>query len=155
MTSDSAERDEDVELRQRAMAICAEASRDELDEALRLVGFSGNADDLRRPEIGLVMLRGRIGSDGRAFNFGEATVSRAAVRLDTGETGFAYQLGRDHQKARKAAILDALLQSKHRSAVERALQPVADRLTAERDTRARQSAATRVNFFAMVRGEDA
>jgi alpha-D-ribose 1-methylphosphonate 5-triphosphate synthase subunit PhnG len=137
------------------MAICAEARRDELDEALRRVGFDGSADDLRRPQIGLVMLRGRIGGKGRPFNFGEATVSRAAVRLETGETGFAYQLGRDQHKARQAAIVDALLQSKHRSAVERALKPIADRLTAERETRARQSAATRVNFFTMVRGEDA
>jgi alpha-D-ribose 1-methylphosphonate 5-triphosphate synthase subunit PhnG len=34
---------------------------------------------------GLVMARGRIGGDGRRFNLGEVTVTRAAVRLAAGE----------------------------------------------------------------------
>jgi alpha-D-ribose 1-methylphosphonate 5-triphosphate synthase subunit PhnG len=136
------------------MAICAEAERHELDEALRLVGYAGRVDDLRRPEVGLVMARGRMGGDGRLFNFGEVTVARAAVRLETGETGFAYQLGRDLAKARAAALIDALLQSAYGDAVERSLSPIAARLSAELATRERQTAATRVNFFTMVRGED-
>ncbi len=56
-------------------------------------------EDLREPENGLVMVRGRIGGDGAPFNLGEATVSRAAVRLATGEVGFGYALGRDRRKA--------------------------------------------------------
>ena len=63
------------------------------------------------PENGLVMVRGRIGGDGGAFNLGEATVSRAAVRLAAGEVGFGYTLGRDRQKARLIALCDALVQS--------------------------------------------
>jgi alpha-D-ribose 1-methylphosphonate 5-triphosphate synthase subunit PhnG len=136
------------------MALCAQAERAELDGALREVGYGGAADDLRGPEVGLVMVRGRMGGDGRPFNFGEATVARAAVRLESGETGFAYQLGRDLAKARAAALLDALMQSPRRAAVERALEPIAGRLAAERTVRGRQSAATRVNFFTLVRGED-
>jgi len=57
------------------------------------------------------MVRGRIGGDGAPFNLGEATVSRAAVRLATGEVGFGYVLGRDRQKARMIALCDALVQS--------------------------------------------
>ena len=38
-------------------------------------------DVLRAPETGLVMLRGRMGATGGAFNLGEATVTRCAVRL--------------------------------------------------------------------------
>ncbi len=68
-------------------------------------------EDLREPENGLVMVRGRIGGDGAPFNLGEATVSRAAVRLATGEVGFGYTLGRDRQKARMIALCDALVQS--------------------------------------------
>ncbi len=49
---------------------------------------------LRRPEIGLVMVRGRIGGDGAPFNMGEATVTRAAVSLPGGEVGFGHVLGR-------------------------------------------------------------
>ena len=63
------------------------------------------------------MVRGRIGGDGAAFNLGEATVSRAAVRLASGEVGFGYALGRDRDKARLIALCDALAQSEEYSAV--------------------------------------
>ena len=76
-------------------------------------------ENLREPENGLVMVRGRIGGDGAPFNLGEATVSRAAVRLATGEIGFGYALGRDRQKARMIALCDALIQtSDHAGTIE-------------------------------------
>ena len=65
---------------------------------------------MRGPETGLVMLRGRIGGGGAPFNFGEATVTRATVRLPGGAIGHSYALGRDKEKARLAAIADALWQ---------------------------------------------
>ncbi|WP_246685281.1 phosphonate C-P lyase system protein PhnG, partial [Methylobacterium sp. WL103] len=89
------------------MARAGEATADELRAALAQTGAVAKAQDLRPTETGLVMVRGRIGGDGRAFNAGEATVTRAAVRLPGGETGFAYHLGRDRVRARLAAILDA------------------------------------------------
>jgi alpha-D-ribose 1-methylphosphonate 5-triphosphate synthase subunit PhnG len=141
-----------VARRQAVMALCAEATRAELEAALAGLGGAAGATDLRRPETGLVMTRGRMGGDGAPFNLGEATVTRAAVRLATGETGFAYQLGRDAAKARMSAILDALVQ--RGEAVEAALDPVAERLAGERDLAERRTAATRVNFFTMARGED-
>lgn len=144
-----------ISSRQTVMALCADAARDELDAALAAVGYDGAVDDLRRPETGLVMVRGRIGGDGAPFNFGEATVTRAAVRLASGETGFAYHLGRDVFKARAGAVLDALWQSvEHRAAVEAALRMPNARLERERISRERKTAATRVNFYTMVRGED-
>ncbi len=143
-----------VARRRSAMAICAAATRDEVEGALRALGLAGEVEDLRRPEVGLVMARGRMGGDGRAFNLGEVTAARAAVRLPTGETGFAYQLGRDLAKARGSAALDALIQTARADEVERALEPVRRRVEAEREASARQAAATRVNFFTMVRGED-
>lgn len=141
--------------RQRVMALCAEACPSDLEAILDDLAYQGAVEDLRRPETGLVMVRGRIGGDGSPFNFGEATVTRAAVRLESGETGFAYQLGRDVRKARAAAILDALLQNPHYGhQVEGLLEPLRARLASERTTRERRTAATRVNFFTMVRGED-
>lgn len=141
--------------RQAVMALCAAATGAELDTALAAVGYAGPVQQLRRPETGLVMVRGRAGGDGRRFNLGEATVTRAAVRIEGGETGFSYLLGRDAVRARQAAVLDALWQARaHRQAVEAALRPVAARREAERARRARQAAATRVDFFTMVRGED-
>ncbi len=54
------------------------------------------------------------------FNVGEATVTRCAVQLRSGQVGFSYALGRDLDKARLAAVCDALWQSDaHRDAIER------------------------------------
>lgn len=144
-----------VARRQAVMALCAEATAAELQAVLGTLAYDGAVDDLRRPETGLVMVRGRMGGDGSRFNFGEATVTRAAIRLESGETGFAYQLGRDAGKARAAAIIDALLQSPgYGAAVEAAMAPLRARLAEARATRERRTAATKVNFFTMVRGED-
>ena len=112
-------------------------------------------ESLREPENGIVMVRGRIGGDGAPFNLGEATVSRAAVRLASGEVGFGYTLGRDHDKARMIALCDALIQtSDHANAVEaQVLAPLRARMMSERSRRAAETAATRVDFYTMVRGE--
>jgi alpha-D-ribose 1-methylphosphonate 5-triphosphate synthase subunit PhnG len=102
------------------------------------------------------MLRGRIGGTGSPFNIGEASVARAAVRLATGETGFSYVLGRDLKKARLAAVCDALWQaSDTREDVERhVLVPLRAARDRRRRTERARTAATKVDFFTLVRGED-
>lgn len=112
-------------------------------------------DDLRVPESGLVMLRGRIGGDGAPFNLGEATVARAAVRLEGGVVGVGYTLGRDGAKARMIALCDAMIQSAdHRSHVEaRVVAPLRARLQSAQTQQAAETAATRVDFYTLVRGE--
>jgi alpha-D-ribose 1-methylphosphonate 5-triphosphate synthase subunit PhnG len=110
---------------------------------------------LREPENGLVMVRGRIGGDGAPFNLGEATVARAAVRLSTGEVGFGYTLGRDRQKARMIALCDALVQShEFAEAVEaEVIAPLRTLMISQQNQRAAETAATRVDFYTLVRGE--
>ena len=54
---------------------------------------------IRGPEGGLVMVRGRAGGGGSAFNLGEMTVTRCTVRTETGFVGHAYIAGRDEQRA--------------------------------------------------------
>jgi alpha-D-ribose 1-methylphosphonate 5-triphosphate synthase subunit PhnG len=101
------------------------------------------------------MVRGRIGGDGAPFNLGEATVSRAAVRLASGEVGFGYTLGRDREKARMIALCDALVQS-HEFADDietQVIAPLRAAMLARRSARAAEAAATRVDFYTMVRGE--
>jgi alpha-D-ribose 1-methylphosphonate 5-triphosphate synthase subunit PhnG len=138
-------------------------------EAMGVLGLCATADiagyldavpapsheQLRQPENGLVMLRGRIGGDGAPFNLGEATVSRAAVRLASGEVGFGYTLGRDGAKAQLIALCDALIQSTEFSdAVEtQVLTPLRARVSAERQRKAAETAATKVDFYTLVRGE--
>lgn len=145
-------RDMETDARRAVMALCAAATTDELGRALTGLG-APEAEDLRAPEIGLVMATGRIGGDGRPFNLGEVSVTRAAVRLTDGRTGFAYHLGRDRRRARQAAILDALWQG-DRLSVEAALAPVARRRAEEAAAEARRTAATRVDFLTLARGED-
>jgi alpha-D-ribose 1-methylphosphonate 5-triphosphate synthase subunit PhnG len=110
---------------------------------------------VRSPETGLVMLRGRMGGDGAPFNCGEATVSRAVVELDTGERGFGQLLGRDKAQAQHAATIDALYQRAADAADVEALvlTPIAQRLAAEAQRQRAETAATRVDFFTLVRAE--
>ena len=110
---------------------------------------------IRAPETGLVMLRGRTGGGGAPFNLGEATVSRATIRLSTGEIGHGQCLGGDRNKARMIAIFDALAQrSEHATLVGGLVATVSERLTNEDRQLAEETASTRVDFFTMVRGDD-
>ena len=109
---------------------------------------------VRGPEIGLVMVRGRAGGGGVPFNLGEATVSRASVRIVTGEVGHGYCLGRDLDKAEAIAVIDALRQRDAARVDAEIIAPL-EALGAERDdVRAEETAATRVDFFTMVRGDN-
>jgi alpha-D-ribose 1-methylphosphonate 5-triphosphate synthase subunit PhnG len=142
--------------RKTMMGLLARASRAELVEALARLEPLPACEDVRPPEIGLVMLRGRMAGTGAPFNLGEATVTRAAVRLASGELGFSYVLGRDRERARLAAFVDALwAMPAWRERLDREIMdPLAARL-AERDRMAAdETAATRVDFFTLVRGED-
>jgi alpha-D-ribose 1-methylphosphonate 5-triphosphate synthase subunit PhnG len=140
--------------RQAVMAVLVHAEAGEIAARLRNVPLPGH-QDLRAPESGLVMLRGRVGGDGAPFNLGEATVSRAAVRLASGEVGFGYTLGRDGEKARLIALCDALVQScDFSAAVERdVIAPLREQLMVRRKRQAEETAATKVDFYTMVRGE--
>lgn len=142
--------------RKAEMALLAGAQASRLDALLAGSGLPDNAEFLRGPETGLVTVRGRIGGGGAPFNLGEATVTRATVKLPGGEIGHSYALGRDREKARLAAIIDALWQSaSHRDDVERAiLAPLRSEAEAAEQKREEETAATRVEFFTMVRGED-
>ncbi|WEX09458.1 phosphonate C-P lyase system protein PhnG [Chelativorans sp. AA-79] len=150
-------RREDAGLSRRdALAVLAAAPAEMLERLWRESDLPDEATVLRGPETGLVALRGRIGGGGSPFNFGEATVTRASVKLATGEIGHAYALGREREKARISATIDALRQQAEFAAqVEEKILAPLRRWLAERDEQRRaEIAATRVEFFTMVRGED-
>jgi alpha-D-ribose 1-methylphosphonate 5-triphosphate synthase subunit PhnG len=140
--------------RKAAMAVLAHSGAVDIAGRLAAIPLPDH-ENLREPENGLVMVRGRVGGDGAPFNLGEATVSRAAVRLSTGEVGFGYTLGRDRQKAQMIALCDALIQSAgHAGTVEtHVLAPLRAAIAAEQNRKAAETAATRVDFYTMVRGE--
>jgi alpha-D-ribose 1-methylphosphonate 5-triphosphate synthase subunit PhnG len=142
--------------RKAAMAALAMASGGEIRRLWDAAGIETDALALRGPETGLVTVRGRIGGAGAPFNFGEATVTRATVRLPGGEVGHAYALGRDKEKARLSAIADALWQNPARRTEieEKIIAPLKAAQTSADEKRRAETAATKVDFFTMVRGED-
>ena len=78
------------------------------------------------------------------------------MRLESGETGFACILGRNPEKANAAALADALWQKAEFTQRLHAeiTVPVQRRLMLEARIKTEETAATKVNFFTMVRGDD-
>jgi alpha-D-ribose 1-methylphosphonate 5-triphosphate synthase subunit PhnG len=142
--------------RQRIAKLLARATAHELATTWDLIDPKPEAEKVRGPETGLVMVRGRIGGGGAAFNLGETTVTRATIRLASGTVGHAHALGTNKNKAWLSAILDALSQESATCDLieDQLLKPVEKRLAQEKSTKAEETAATRVDFFTMVRGED-
>lgn len=142
--------------RQRVANLLARASMEELMAVWNGLEQHPEAEKVRGPETGLVMVRGRIGGGGDAFNLGEATMTRAAIRLASGTVGHSHALGTNKKKAWLSAIFDALWQEQAtRDTIENGLlSPVEQRLQVATSQKKQETAATRVNFFTMVRGDD-
>jgi alpha-D-ribose 1-methylphosphonate 5-triphosphate synthase subunit PhnG len=111
---------------------------------------------LRAPEIGTVMVRGRAGAVGAPFNLGEMTVTRCSVRLVSGAVGHGHVQGRDREAALAASLIDAACEDGQAEVLEDAiLRPLREEAHAHKTARAARAAATKVEFFTMVRGENA
>ncbi|MHC5224787.1 phosphonate C-P lyase system protein PhnG [Ignatzschineria sp. LJL83] len=112
-------------------------------------------DLLRAPEIGMAMVKGKTSGEGQVFNVGEVTVTRSAVRLQSGEIGFGYLIGRDKKASELIALADAYLQSDQAEIwQEQLLEPLETALIAQKEALAKKVQTTKVDFFTLVRGED-
>src|SRR5262249_8748628 len=142
------------------MSVLAKAGAAQLEELLPAVrsglGELPGYRLIRRPEVGMAMVRARAGGTGAAFNLGEMTMTRCTLRTDDGLVGSCYVAGRSQRQAELAALLDALLQDPARRAQLLALviDPLAKAQEVRRNRRVERSAPTRVDFFTVVRGED-
>ncbi len=136
------------------LSVLARASTEELEACVGRAAPLPPMETVRQPEVGMVMLRGRVGGTGDAFNLGEASLTRCAVRLD-GILGVGYVLGRDRRKAELTALIDALLQDEQRGAelMRELVEPLRTRQAREREAASRAAASSRVDFVTMVRGE--
>lgn len=146
---------DDVDPRRAWMSLLAKAAEGRiaalLDAHMTRPGFTW----LRAPEIGSTMVRARAGGTGAPFNLGEMTITRCALTLHTGEVGHAYIQGRSKSDAEAAALVDALMQTDAAETIESAvLTPLATEAQTRKNTRAAKAAATKVDFFTMVRGDD-
>jgi alpha-D-ribose 1-methylphosphonate 5-triphosphate synthase subunit PhnG len=143
--------DSDPAQRRRWMAVLARAEAEAIAVGLDRIAGLPEWTVLRGPESGLVMVRGRAGGGGAAFNLGEMSVTRCTVRIATGEVGHAYIAGRDRRRAELAAAADALMQRADlRPTLEQeVIAPLAYAQAAQRQAVAAKAAATRVQFFTM------
>lgn len=140
--------------RQAWLSVLAHAPRDALAEHAERCSLGQAFDWLREPETGLALVRARIANRGDRFNLGEVTLTRciARVSLDGHATaGVGHVLGRDAQRARWVAQLDALLQQP--TLQEHLLAEVLAPLRALRQAKLAQEqarhAASRVSFYTL------
>lgn len=153
--TDTTDQTPETKARQAWMSLCAKAPPARLAALFDATGDRPGYTWLRMPEVGGVMLRGRMGGTGAPFNLGEMSVTRCALRLETGEVGHAYVQGRDKDHATRAALVDALMQTEAAGALRaQVLTPLAAERDAAKAKRAAKAATTKVDFFTMVRGED-
>lgn len=146
--------DDDTARRRGWLAVLARAGTGELERAAAQWPAAAKAERIRAPETGMVMLRGRVGGTGDAFNLGEATVTRCALRIGAA-LGVGYALGRDKRKAELIAAFDALLQDARLQGdlLLAVVEPLRRAQAARREAHGREAAASRVEFFTLVRGE--
>ena len=139
--------------RQRWLSLLAKAPTARLEALWSGLGPVPSYSMLRRPEIGLVMVQGRISGSGAPFCAGEMTVTRAAVRLTGGQIGIGYVGGRKPRQAEIVAAIDALghLPEWHDTIETRIVAPLADEAEARRRLVAAKAAATKVDFFTVAR----
>jgi alpha-D-ribose 1-methylphosphonate 5-triphosphate synthase subunit PhnG len=138
------------------MSVLAQATGAEIERAWQALPERPEYRMVRRPEVGLVMVRGRAGGSGAPFNLGEMTVTRCTVDLPSGMAGHGYVAGRNARHAELAAVFDALLQDPllTTSLEEAVVAPLEAGQCERRRQVAARSAPTRVEFFTLVRGDD-
>lgn len=147
----------DAEPRREWMSVLAKAGLDELEAAWAGLPARPAHRPLRPAETGMVMVRGRAGGTGARFNLGEMTVTRCAVEV-AGRVGLGYVAGRSARRAELAALLDGVLQddaAARRDLREAVLAPLRQAQAGRRAAAEAEAASSRVEFFTMVRGENA
>lgn len=145
----------DLKLRQRWMAVLAKSSLKDLEAVLNRLPRKPLYHFIRQPETGAIMVRARAGGSGVKFNLGEMTITRCLVKIDSGQIGCGYVMGRDHRHAELASVFDGLLQDEtHRpKMLNSIIAPLEDIIRDRTERSSRKTAATKVDFFTMVRGE--
>ncbi|KKW50403.1 phosphonate C-P lyase system protein PhnG [Pantoea stewartii] len=142
--------------RQHWLSVLAHSSAAELDALWQPLNLTPAFTLIRPAEIGLTRLQARMGATGKRFVMGDATITRAVVRLNDGTLGYSYLLGRDKAHAERCALMDALLQQTGTAELlqEKIITPLAALRDEQRQLRAREIASSKVDFFTLVRGDN-
>lgn len=147
----------DTVTRQRWMRVLAHSQPAALSARMNALSLAPGYDILRAPEIGLVQIQARMGGTGERFFAGDATLTRAAIRLHSGTLGYSYVLGRDKAHAERCAVIDALLQEPQhfQTLMETLISPLEADRAARLAARQAEVNTSRVDFFTLVRGDNA
>ena len=147
----------DTSPRQRWMRVLAHSQPAALAARMNALSLTPDYDTLRAPEIGLVQIQARMGGTGERFFAGDATLTRAAIRLNSGTLGYSYVLGRDKAHAERCAVIDALLQEQpyFQTLMETLITPLEADRAARLAARQAEVNTSRVDFFTLVRGDNA
>lgn len=147
----------DTATRQHWMSVLSHSKPESLAAKMVALNIRADYETLRAPETGLVQLQGRMGGTGERFFAGDTTLTRAAVRLSNGTVGYSWVLGRDKAHAERCALIDALMQqpSHFQTLSETLITPLEADRTARIAARQAEINASRVDFFTLVRGDNA
>ena len=147
----------DTATRQRWMSVLAHSEPQDLLARMHALQLAPEYELIRSPETGLVQLQARMGGTGQRFFAGDAPLTRAAIRLNSGTLGYSYVLGRDKAHAERCAVIDALLQEQthFQTLMETLIAPLEADRAARLAARQAEVNTSRVDFFTLVRGDNA
>ncbi len=136
------------------LSVLAHAPRAALAERAAASAARQNFDWLREPETGLALVQARIANRGDRFNLGEVTLTRCIARVQIeghATAGVGHVLGRDDERARWVAQLDALLQQPGLQAalMREVIEPLRAARAAQRADAQARHAASRVAFYTL------
>ncbi|MBU2738897.1 phosphonate C-P lyase system protein PhnG [Acidithiobacillus concretivorus] len=129
----------------------AVASLEDFQRILPLVKSWPNYQILEGPEVGSIMIHGRIAGNGSPFPVGECSITRCIVEDAQGHTGYSWILGQQTERALWAARWDALLQdSTHFQHLwNQAIQPLQQKRILKEQSVTNKMQRTQVQFFSM------
>jgi alpha-D-ribose 1-methylphosphonate 5-triphosphate synthase subunit PhnG len=146
----------DTATRQRWMSVLAHSEPKELLARMQTLQLAPDYELIRAPETGLVQLQARMG--------GSATASSPATPPSPAppfacrrHLGYSWMLGRDRPHAERCAAIDALMQSPRHfhTLMETLITPLEAQRSARIEARRAEVNASRVDFFTLVRGDNA
>jgi len=137
------------------LSLMAKSSSEDIKTCWKKAELDCAAEIIRMPEIGSVMVKGRQGGNGAAFHLGEMSVTRCSIKTEAGIIGHGYYQGRSKDTAELVAKIDALAQGDQFQIVNDKIFTILSNIEAGKiQNLTAKAAATKVDFFTMVRGED-
>jgi alpha-D-ribose 1-methylphosphonate 5-triphosphate synthase subunit PhnG len=142
--------------RSERMSALALAADQELERLWEELPVQRRFEWIRPPEFCAVMVRGRVGGDGRSFNLGEAAVTRCVLQLADSDTiGVACVVGRRRRHATFAALLDAVSQIDGRcgDVARKGILTIREARTRRQEELRASLSSTEVDFSMLLRTE--